>query len=330
MKIVLVTRVYPTHRPGGMPFVVQDRARGLMSLGHEVTVLTTKKAGDGENIVAVNYCPDGPTEVWSREFSTWCEQECKRINPDIIHSDSTDLSRPWWTSFSCKTACTLHGFAWGAFFTQWNLFYLGKIDAMASFDPVAFVRERKVLNSYKTVIGISRHEWAMLRGLFHIYNAKLVYNPICSSFFKSPIVAPPSSRKFLCAAISGTSNRMFNLAESAAKRANVELTVLQHTPRTSMWSAYDEISAVVLPTTYSQGYDLTVAEAHARGRPVIASGIGSYLMEENPGILTFPMGDEDCLAELLRSELPAVDVTTANKHRPEIHAQKWLEAIDGC
>lgn len=336
MKIVSVCRAYPTHRPGGMLFVVQDRARALVRIGHEVHVLTTSRDGRAgfelDEGVEVHYLECKP-QVNSDEFASGCSMFCSTYEPDIIHSDSLDVGRNWWTRFKAKTAVTLHGFAWGDFFTKWNLFKLGRAQP-PEFDAYKFKTEMEAINTFNTVIGISLHEHWMLQDLFSIYRAKLVYNPISKYFFETETVPPPKIKRFLCASVGSRDTRLFDLAGEAAAKAGVELVTISAVPRENMPQVYDSVSAVVVPTAYSQGYDLTVAEAFSRCRPAIVSATGSYLRESefDDHLITVPLGDVGALAEAMVGELPVINRikdSTDNPNHPYNHACNWLESITG-
>lgn len=340
MKIVLACRVYPTHRPGGMPFVCQDRARALAKLGHEVHVLTTSKNGgrpgyEIDNGVEVHYL-ECRSEVLSQQFAEGCNGFCQSYKPDIIHSDSLDVDRWWWCGFSSsvKTACTLHGFGWGAFFTNWNMFRINR-GSVPTFNGTAMLKEKVSLNSFNTVIGISLHEHWMLRDLMGLSQAKLIYNPIADYFFDKPVL-PTNLNRFLCASISGQNTRLFDVAKKAAVEAGVELITVSNKSRQEMPAVYDSVCAVIVPSAYSQGYDLTVAEAQARLRPVIVSDTGSYYREAmNPETATTmkitKLGDCDSIIEQINILKNDTETLQGNnsiyRHRPEFHAKKWLEAI---
>lgn len=314
-----------------MPFVCQDRAGALARLGHEVHVLTTghttRNIAEKEtDNLYIRYF-DCSSAVYSKEFFDQSAEYCNKFKPALVHCDSLDVARPWWKDVPGITAVTLHGFAWGAFLTQWNLFRLGKRDSEPVLMAKDFLKERDAIASFRRVIAISRHEQWMLRDLFGI-SASLVYNPIPDYFFETAPKPLPEHRSFLCASITGHNERLFDLASSAAKKAGVGLVTVRDRRRIDMPSVYDSVSGLVVPTAYAQGYDLTVAEALARGRPVICSATGSYLREaeSNPGLVTVPLGDEEELSNSMRSCLPIVPLGAADKHKPLYHAERFLEA----
>jgi glycosyltransferase involved in cell wall biosynthesis len=334
MKIVSVSRIYPTHRPGGMGFVAQDRAHALAKAGHEVHILTTGahrgEADVMDAFVHVHHLDCKPL-AYSDEFASRCREACESIRPDIIHLDSFDTDRLWWAGRPRgvkKVAITLHGFCWGSALTKWNLYKLGQGPA-PQFDFVGMVHERESLMQADAVIGISRHEHWMLKDLLGIPHARLVYNPIAPGFFAKPIVDPPKSPRLLCAAISGHGERLFAVAKKAASKAGIPLDVVSKSPRQLMPGVYDEHSALIVPTAYSQGLDLTVAEAVARGRPVIASATGSYLRESevSSSVSVAPLGDIDSLARAM-SLLTQCNHRESDKHRPEVHVSNWMSAIN--
>lgn len=338
MKIMLVCRVYAAHRRGGMPHVVQDRAHALLAAGHDVLVVTTgygkskseaKPPSDGVPVIYTG----SPPEVYSADFASSCAFQFVHYKPDILHLDSFDGSNRWWEQVAigkARTACTLHGFGWGAFLTKWNLYRCG-LGGKPDFDPEGLAREAKHLGFFNTVIGVSLHEVDMLR-LAYGLDAKLVYNPIAKYFFDPPFKHPPLTPRFLCVAHSGKTVRGFDIAQKAAAAIGVEMGVINDLPRRSLPAVYDGCTALVLPTFYAQGYDLTVAEALARRRPVIVSEIGSYTREAaagQEGLHTFPLNDVKALTEIMRRKLPAAGEHAAAKHYPQTHARKWLEAIEG-
>jgi glycosyltransferase involved in cell wall biosynthesis len=333
MKIILVCRVYPTHRSGGMPFVVQDRAEALAAAGHTVFVLTTghptlQAVTQVTNLVVHHL--DCEPHVYSTEFAEGCRAFCERIRPDVVHCDSLDVHRTWWADLpNTTTACTLHGFGWGSFLTQWNLYWLGKTSEEPRFDAPGMLRERKALATFDTVLGISRHEYQMLRHYMCLPQAKLVYNPIPGYFFRSPTAPVKRQDTFLCASISGQGTRLFETAAEAAQLAGVRLSTISNVKRRDMPAVYDGVDALVVPTAYGQGYDLTIAEALARRRPVIVSDVGSAALEapDTPGLIVTSLGSVAELSAAMRGPLPAVRPGAADKHRPEDHVEAWLNAI---
>lgn len=330
MKIVLVCRVYPTQRSGGMPFVCQDRANALVSLGHEVHVLTTGNPGayDVEQAgVTVHHLACEP-HVYSDAFAEGCLQWSRRIAPVVVHCDSLDVHRTWWVDQPAKTACTLHGFGWGAFLTQWNLYRIGKTGIQPPFDAVGMLREQKALATFDNVLGISHHEHQMLQSWMGLTRAKLVYNPIPDYFFTAP-VPRPNQRRFCCASVSGQSIRLFDLAAEAAQVAGVSFFPITGIPRAKMPSVYDTVDALVVPSAYGQGYDLTIAEALARRRPVIVSDVGSAAVEATwtKGLVVTGLGDLESLVAAMTGPLPEVPAETTNQHHPQTHAWSWLEAV---
>jgi glycosyltransferase involved in cell wall biosynthesis len=337
MKIMLVTRVYPTHRPGGMPFCVQDRARALARLGHEVDVVTTFKLGvqkiaedvNGMGALEIYHNHNSPEMVWSREFAEACREHYKMFVPDVLHFDSFDRRYQWWPSSACVT---LHGFGWGAFLTRWNMFRAGR-GTFPAFDYPDLRAEAMALQTFDRVIGVSRHEHRMLRDEYGLENARLVYNPVAPQFFDRPL--PPSDHAgeyFLCAAVSGQKERGFDVAQAACRHAGVRFMEVRNVPREAMLEVYDGARALLLPTFYGQGYDLAVAEARARGVPAIMSSTGSYLAEAEDFDRLVPPGNIEMTIAAINEWRPCAraDVRrAAEQHRPVRHAMNWLEAVRG-
>lgn len=343
MRIVLVCKVYPTQRPGGMGFVCQDRARELVQQGHDVHVLTTGKRGQAaeinDNGVAVHHLECKEAD-YSDEFAQGLVRSVNNLGPDILHLDSFDSQRPWWRelkTFVRSRAITMHGFCWGAYFTDLNLCRRG-VPRISSglFDMKKAGREAEYLRDFGTVIGISRHEHWMLHQLMGIEDAKLVYNPIPNYFFDpAPKPLPSGKPRFLCAAVSSYGVRGFDYAAKAAEKAGVELATIHSAAREEIPAILDSCHGLVLPTAYAQGMDLTVAEALARRRRVIVTATGSYLRESEPGgiynecLQLVPLVNPvDAIAAAMQKDPEQVWAKIGN-HLPDVHVDKWLGAILG-
>lgn len=327
MKIALVCRTYPTHRPGGMPFVCKDRAIALVKAGHEVHVLSTGPAETLEHDGVTVFHANCPPDSYSLSFADSALNHCRKWYPDVVHFDSFCRDYMWHKDLPKKvvTACTMHGFGFGAFLTGWNLYKIR--NTAPEFNPSKLFAEARALSTFKVVIGVSIHEHWMLKDIYGLFHAKLVYNPIAECFFKKPIVAPTEKNLFLCAAISSHSTRQFDIAAKAAEMAGATLLIASKVPRHRMPELYDKSKGAILPTAYAQGYDLVVGEANARGRCVIASATGSYLREAeyNKGIVLVPLNDVKALAAAMNQELP--NLSDQEKHHPDNHAVRWLEAL---
>lgn len=346
MKIASVCKVYPTQRSGGMPFVCQDRARQLVKDGHEVHVLTTgRDTHKGELLndegVEAHHMPCKPGG-YSAEFAKHCLTHCKSFSPDILHFDSFNVDHPWWKDItSCPRALTLHGFSWGSYFTRWNT-YTRHGGTPPPLDHEGIARERSAMMDFDCVIGISVHEHWTLRDPMGLFHAKLVYNPIPDYFFKNVTESPSTDKKrYLLSAISGQHERGFDLACRAAQKAGVEVVVPEAKDRTEMPTLIDSCSALLLPTCYAQGLDLSVGEALIRRRPVIATATGSYLREAelngiyHGGIKLIPLVGYDALIQALSEPWNGTDDNVnwdsvqTHLHTPSTHTREWLQAILG-
>lgn len=365
MRIMSVCKGYPTQRAGGMLHVVQDRAEALASMGHDVHVVCagapekraafgalvstggfdSKPIGIGEYIngVTIHYIDAKPCD-YSSEFAVGCETLYGRLRPDVLHFDSFDRSRPWWSKLERSKqniAVTMHGFGFGEWLTQFNLARLGvrpmKVNGMPPEKYAAIMDEAKILReTFSTVIGISRHEWSMLVDQYGVplSMTKLVYNPIGQWYFDEPRRSIPDKPSFLCAAVSGQVERLFNVAKQAADKAGFELAIVNGKTRRQMVDAYDNATAVIVPSAYAQGYDLTIAEAHARGRVAIVSSTGSYLQDcyGREGTIVTTLGDVDDIVRAMawvQSNRVTAPIPSrfVSRHHPARHAENWLEAV---
>lgn len=108
-------------------------------------------------------------------------------------------------------------------------------------------------------------------------------------------------------------------------------------PRAQMPQLYGNALAVVVPSEWYENCSLTVLEAFAAGRPVVASRIGGLpeqVAHEKRGLL-FPPGDAEALAGALRrlhSNAGRADelgrnarAAAATEYSPEVHYERLLE-----
>ena len=341
MRIVLVTRVYPTHRPGGLPHVCQDRAEALAAAGHEVLVLTTGLKGNvskkiEQNGVTIWHTECRPCE-YTNAFALNCEAAVAHLRPKLVHLESCDRERPWWDKPDkvYRTAVTMHGFEMGGYLTEFNL-AVNSGAVLPRPDNDKIQREIKVLrNMFDRVLAISLHEYRLLASYYNVAETKLrhVYNPIAPYFFTAPAQTALHDPHFLCAAVSGHSQRGFELAKQAADKAGYKLLIAKDISRDEMPAFIDQCRGLVIPTFYAQGFDLTFAEALARKRPIICTTAGSYFDESEPLLLhgeciRVSMNNVGQLATAMRTivEHPPVMHNDAYRHRPEIHCMSWLQA----
>jgi len=318
MRFALVTRAYPTHKAGGLPHVVQDRAHELTRRGHDVHVVTTTGAGTSDGDVVI-HC-GGPAKRYSRAFATHCREKVDELTPDVVHLDSFDRAHRWWEGLDVTV--TMHGFGFGAALTHWTRYRLGSTKEPPVFGA-ALRDESRMLAQFSRVLAISDHERWMLGDCYGLGNVTLIHNPIAPYFFDE--TREQRGSYFLCVGNPGTS-QLRNFGE-VARHTRVPVKVCRDVPRPGLPAVYDSARATVIPTFWAQGYDLTVAESLARCRPVIASYTGSYARGESPHIHTFPPGDWTALRSLLSTALPPVAPGAADRHKPRAHVDAWLEAV---
>lgn len=332
-----------------MPFVCQVRAEALASLGHEVHVVTSydsRTAGTtgGDSVLGytnypyrepaihhrnltIHYVGEAPAHQWSAELGLAARQLAFDLKPDIVHCDSFDRRRPFWLGVPFRTAITCHGFGQGSWLTKCNLARAKGLPLPPRPDE-ELNAEAGVLGTADVVIGVSRHECNMLRGDYGLANVKLVPNPIPDYFF-TPLSAAPQTY-FLSAAISGQDIRGFAQAKEACRLAGVPFREARGIRREDMPAVYDGAKALLLPTAYSQGHDLSVAESRARGVPAIVSNVGSYLTEAEPfDCLVRPLNVEDMVIAIRSWREPDRETirAAADAHRPAYHAVAWLDAV---
>lgn len=350
MKIILCCRVYSTHqRPGGMIHVVTERAEELARQGHSVYVLTTRSEHclpiKTVNGVHVNHCLGGVPQQYSDQYAEFCVKVCSSLNPNIIHLDSWDKSRLWWTPFRkvCRVAITNHGEAVGSQLTDWRLQLHGKSPSTLRglapeseyIDTDEWLEERDQLLQADTVISTCRFDRWMLSDLLALPNVKFVPNPLSPYHFENQVKARSwetikgSQLQCLCVGVWGHGERGFDAAQFACDVVGAELKVPKNVNRRELVEWYDRSDALLLPGYQSKGYDLAVAESIARLRPVIMADNGIATMEavDQPWIVTVPAGDVSALVKVLRQPLPAVPTLAAERFRPGYHVKEWLKAI---
>ena len=83
--------------------------------------------------------------------------------------------------------------------------------------------------------------------------------------------------------------------------------------------------AVVLPSEWYENAPMSVLESYALGKPVIGARIGGIpeLIRENQSGFTFPSGDADALADVLRrvQRAPDADIEAMGRH-----ARAWVDS----
>jgi len=361
-RIVLVCRVHPSHRSGGMPFVLHDRATALAEAGYDVHVITTALTPVGAAVAehspaeryTVHYMP-GKSCAYTPEFAQAAHDQTAKLRPHVLHFDSLDFSAPWLSQRPGNpsvVAVTMHGFDAGAMLTDWNMFRRSKADAPSPQIWQKMREQSDVLRRHADkVLAISHHEYDLLRSVYGTtaQQTRLVYNPIAPQFF-APLPPAPLTDVVLMAAISGHGIRNFEWAAGVVSAAGYVPRVVKNVPREQMPAAYDAAWCVLIPTYYGQGYDLVVAEACARRRLSLCSAVGSYYAEfqrlaaeaahpESPiraHLGLFELDDAASLRALLvaaRTQYlaerawPYLAWSTSLKHEPTYHKQAWLEAV---
>ncbi len=352
MRIVLCCRVYSTHmRVGGMIHVVVERAEELVRQGHEIHVITTSSPGqqisqvvNGVNVISPR---SGEPQQYSDLYASVCELACKDLKPDIIHLDSWDKHRIWWSQFKskCRVAITNHGEAIGSQLTDWRLRLHGRSvstpggesdeirceKCTGDLRTCEWTEERNQLLKADVVIATCRFDRWMLSDLLGLPNVRLVYNPLAPYHFerRSQPQRDPTSKLFLAIGVWGHGERGFDVARESCIRIHHILNTPVNVGRRELVGWYDLSKALLLPGFQSKGYDLAVAESIARLRPVVMADNGVATMEaiDQPWIVTVPAGNVEALVEVLRRPLPSVPLEAGHKFHPTNHVREWLKAV---
>lgn len=337
MRIACACRVFKTQKdfPGGMINVMATRCAELARRGHDVHVLTTAlpegRAGAAEMEVdgyTVHHLAE-PSGKYSDAYLTGCHAMCVSLQPDIIHVDGGGSD--WWADRPGNPKCiamTPHGTVFEQWFTHWHLYHLGWADTCHTFDVKRGALWNKRYACLDAVFACCRYQEWQFRELHGLSNVRLLYNPLPAQFF-APRVPPPADGYF--AIFKANRQRGTPTARAAAKKAGVELRVVQAVHYEDIPAVYDGCKAFVAPMVCATGYDITVAEAMARGRPSITCPVGAYFFEgiDKPWIQHVPMDDPDALAERMLAPLPEVPEGAGDAFRVERHVAGWLEGC-GC
>lgn len=350
MKIALCCRVYSTHeRVGGMIHVVVERAEQLAREGHDVHVLTTNAPGhpiaERVNGVMVHHSPGTPQQ-YSTCYADFCNGLCRDMSPKILHLDSFDKNRLWWTDRPGNpqaVVVSIHGEGVGSQFTDWRLRRhnltasspnneAGMANSGNGIDTREWEDEARWLQSADTVITTCRLDRWFMSDLLGLRRVRLVRNPLAPYHFqgRSP-AAGPRQNKFLFIGVWGHGERGYSIAEAACTSLGVQLLVPANVARPDLVKWYDQCDAMLLPTYQSKGYDLSVAECTSRLRPTFMgdAGISTFESIDHPWIVPVRCGDVQALINAMSAPIPTVPADAADEHRPENHTKAWFNAILG-
>lgn len=329
MRILSCCRSYPTIHAGGMEMVCMVRAEELARQGHEVHVATAgDKAEVGEKAgVAVHYMA-GRRGGYSEPYAAGCHALAASLCPDILHLDSWDDTRLWWTDRPGnpkRIAMTYHGGGWGRQLGDWAQYRNAGGNGGCSIDGAGVMSQVRGVKAVDVVIAISPFEQWQIQDLYAT-RAELVYNPIQPHFFATPPVPVPQNAPWVANA-----ERWPELAQQATVLAGKRLRLLKGIAPADMPKAYDESAGLLVPTFLVQGFDLMVGEALSRRRPVIVFATGSYYWacHNFDGVRGVVPGDVAAMANLMNAEWPdePVPASEQNIFRPDVHAKSWLGAI---
>lgn len=331
--------------------MIHDRAHALALMGHEVHVVTTSRNGNAElpyeepvfeyhrdgnewrkgqaEIVTVHHLAGDPPGEYSRQWAENARALVSALNPEIVHVDGFDRNNPWWLHGPWLKAVTLHGFGWGGTLSKWQAYLHGRgPEPVVNFQGLK--DEAAALRLFDKVLTISVQEHWLAADLYGLGNVELVYNPIAPEFFHGDLVPPPAAKSFLCASISGQEMRCWDFAKSVCDEAGVQVSQVRNVSRENMPALYDAHSAVLVLSLYEQGFDLTCAEAAARGRTIICNNVGSYGREAEGDkfMITVEPFNRPELLEIIRGGNFGLVVPTApSLHEPLTHAREWLQAL---
>lgn len=311
MRILMLSRIMPSHSNGGMQYHTQVLSEGLVKRGHEVTVWTTShtdKTFEENNGVRIFYLPDTKSGSY---FGYW-EKTKDWLRPswgfDIIHSQSSaGLSV---INIGIPMVTTFHGTALDEVKTKINLMTL---DDPLSFlkMPVSILRDiyghfryaTSIANNSDALIAISNEQEVIYN---QIYKPKKVYKVFTGTdekFFR-PMDVPKhidsilmvcriekdKGIQYMVKAMpevlkSIPDAHLYVVGEGSYKPViqklidnfllNDNVTLAGTVTLEELPEIYNSHTIFVNSTIRQNGYDLTILEAMACGKPVICTNIGS-------------------------------------------------------
>ena len=337
MRIALVSSSYVDHKRSVKEHAIEARAIELARLGHEVHVLTTRspkvrcEINDG---VTVHYL-EGEPGRWTEMFAHECLVLCRALKPRILHLEDFEPTLPFWLDKQIEAAAvattlqeTLAGWAGTVAMLQKS----GKLpDKLKGTILESRLRaEQDAIESFQHVIVTCARDLIRYDSLFPGNKPELIYNPIASRFFR-----PKSERLhqgfYLLVGSKLTWKYGSRDAEQAAYAVGAGLQVITQSRPEKVPGFMDACKGVIVPSFSQWGLSMSACEALARCRPAICYAPSGACYESKwglDGIVSVPAGDTGALIEELNKPLPVVHSGAADAFRPEVHATRWLEAMD--
>ena len=285
MKIAEITRVYGTHRFGGMPLKSQIFSEALVNQGHEVFVLTTSLGKqdstmlgevNGVKIYYLNVPSMQYSDAWWTESNKKFQELHSEIGFDILHSES-------YGGYAVKTNipkfATLHGTGFGLIETYSIMRALGyKVDIQKAMS--GYVNEVRVYKNFDKLIAVSKKEQRILKQKYFHKKIELLYNPINEIFFNKlwqgdgdyyfcyGICCPEKGQRYL--------NRLaekIKILFAGNVNPGGKVVYMGELSQEEIAEHLVRCKGFINPTLYSKGFDLTTCEALAVGTPVFCSYI---------------------------------------------------------
>lgn len=284
MRICEVTRVYSTHRFGGIPVRAKLFSEIMVQNGHDVVVLTTslkdgKQGYDEINGVKIYYldCPSMVySDKWWKESNEMFNKLNKEYSFDFIHSESYAGAE---IETTIPKIATVHGANYGLIET-YALMLKNKIDVDLGIAVSEYLRDYCKFVKFDKLVAVSNKEFRVLKQKYLYDRVELVYNPVSSVFFNRNWEG--DGDYFFCCGILSEfkgSNVIRMLSEKIRilyagdknPGGNVEyLGVLSHE---DIVNYLVHCKGFINPTLYCKGFDLTTCEAMAVGVPCFVSYI---------------------------------------------------------
>lgn len=339
MRICMLARSLPMHAKGGMEDHIFTLCKGLVKEGHEVHVITCQHEDETSALidgVNVHFLPGTNWRRYDKAY--WDGAAAKFLdlnwqkNFDIIHSQSAAGYGLLKKKLSQKVpmVVSFHGTSIDEIKTAMNTYFkanpvsLARCLALCAHHYYFFISKgKKIAAEADAIIATSNEQYKILENR---YGAKgklyLVYNGIDTRLFRPApkknkekrilavcrlieekgvqfvIRALPKDAKLFVVGDGPYRDKLEKLAKKEG--AGERVFFLGYKKLNELPKLFNSCDVFVNATIRQNGYDLTILEAMACGKPVVVSNIGSVptAVSDKDGYLFTPGNVEELSAKL--------------------------------
>ena len=314
MHICFLSKTTIKHCVGGVPDLLDSLVKGLIKMGHEVSIITTpynqieREFSDG---IKYYFVGDKPQKL-SLKYFEGCVRLIKQLRPDIIHSIDSAGYGVLKAGLNIPVITTFHGTSYDEWRTRLNTFNLLEplitaremaIAAIYGYRYLAY--ERYVGTNSTALIATSNEQVDVYNKIYNPQKVFTVFNGIDTDLFKPIKSSEPDKETLLVVARleveKGVQNVIRAMDYIKSVRPNLKLTIIGegfYKPKLikltnrlglqdkvffkgyvdfkTLPQLYNQCSVFVNHTNRQNGYDLTNVQAMACEKPIISTDIGSY------------------------------------------------------